>query len=156
LERVVITSFSSLPYIGKNFLLLGMLCVAILGCSEEVPQTIQWHNAYDIERELHLLGQQDDPREIYKRLQSIKQQASLQLSQMRESGHHDPLFREWLESLRISLSLAPLYGDTIETCNVWQHAMEEAWGVETVQFNERAKLVWRVMVATCNARVRSV
>lgn len=154
--RVAITSFSSLPYIGKNFLLLGMLCVAILGCSEEVPKTIQWHNAYDIERELHLLGQQDDPREIYKRLQGIKQQASLQLSQMRESGHHDPLFREWLESLRISLSLAPLYGDTIETCNVWQHAMEEAWGVETVQFNERAKLVWRVMVATCNARVRSV
>jgi hypothetical protein len=137
-------------------MLLSLMSAAMWGCSKESQQTIHWHNAYDIERELHLLGQQEDPREIYKRLQGIKQQASLQLSQMRETGNQDPLFREWLESLRISLSLAPLYGDTIETCSVWQGAMEEAWGVRIVQFNERAKLVWRVMVATCNARVRSV
>jgi len=39
---------------------------------------------------------------------------------------------------------------------VWQKAMEASWGVELVQFNERAKLVWRVMLATCNARVRSL
>ncbi|WP_334021282.1 hypothetical protein [Alteromonas sp. S015] len=141
---------------GKRIMLLTLMSAAIWGCSKEPPQTIHWHNAYDIERELHILGQQEDPREIYKRLQGIKQQASLQLSQMREAGIQDSLFREWLESLRISLSLAPLYGDTIETCDVWQHAMEEAWEVGIVQLNERAKLVWRVMVATCNARVRSV
>mgnify|MGYP000002891965 FL=1 len=147
---------STLLLWGKRIMLLSLMSAAMWGCSKEPQQTIHWHNAYDIERELHLLGQQEDPREIYKRLQGIKQQASLQLSQMREAGNQDPLFREWLESLRISLSLAPLYGDTIETCSVWQGAMEDAWGVGIVQFNERAKLVWRVMVATCNARVLSV
>ena len=136
--------------------MLGVICLAMCGCAKDASQSIQWNNAYDVERELHLLGQQEDPREIYRRLQSMKQQASLQLSQLRQTGRHDPLFIEWLESLRISLSLAPLYGNSIETCNVWQNAMEEAWGARISNFNERAKLVWRVMVATCNARVRSV
>lgn len=139
-----------------SLLMLGVICLAMCGCAKDAPKSIQWNNAYDIERELHLLGQQEDPREIYRRLQGMKQQASLQLSQLRQTGRHDPLFIEWLESLRISLSLAPLYGNSIETCNVWQNAMEEAWGARISNFNERAKLVWRVMVATCNARVRSV
>lgn len=139
-----------------SFVLLCFVCMTMWGCTKDEPKSIQWNNAYDIERELHLLGQQDDPREIYKRLQGIKQQASLQLSQLRKTGQHDPLFTEWLESLRISLSLAPLYSNTIETCDVWQNAMEDAWGVQIIEFNERAKLVWRVMVATCNARVRSL
>ena len=139
-----------------SLLMLGVICLALCGCVKEAPKSIQWNNAYDVERELYLLGQQEDPREIYRRLQSMKQQASLQLSQLRQTGRHDPLFIEWLESLRISLSLAPLYGNSIETCNVWQNAMEEAWGARISNFNERAKLVWRVMVATCNARVRSV
>ena len=147
---------STLLLWGKRIMLLSLVSAAMWGCSKESQQTIHWHNAYDIERELHLLGQQEDPREIYRRLQGMKQQASLQLSQLRQTGRHDPLFIEWLESLRISLSLAPLYGNTIETCNVWQNAMEEAWGARISNFNERAKLVWRVMVATCNARVRSV
>ncbi|MFZ8201481.1 hypothetical protein [Alteromonas portus] len=139
-----------------RYLVLVAVCIVMWGCAKDSPRVIQWNNAYDIERELHLLGQQEDPREIYRRLQSMKQQASLQLSQLRQTGRHDPLFIEWLESLRISLSLAPLYGNSIETCNVWQSAMEEAWGVKITNFNERAKLVWRVMVATCNARVRSL
>lgn len=143
-------------YKYTRYLVLVAVCIVMWGCAKDSPRVIQWNNAYDIERELHLLGQQEDPREIYRRLQSMKQQASLQLSQLRQTGRHDPLFIEWLESLRISLSLAPLYGNSIETCNVWQSAMEEAWGVKITNFNERAKLVWRVMVATCNARVRSL
>ena len=145
-------------HLGKyiSVVLLCLVCMTMWGCTKYEPKSIQWNNAYDIERELHILGQQDDPREIYKRLQGMKQQASLQLLQLRKTGRHDPLFTKWLESIRISLSLAPLYSNTIETCDVWQNAMEEAWGVQIFEFNERAKLVWRVMVATCNARVRSV
>lgn len=145
-------------HLGKyiSVVLLCLVCMTMWGCTKDAPKSIQWNNAYDIERELHILGQQDDPREIYQRLQGMKQQASLQLLQLRKTGRHDPLFTKWLESIRISLSLAPLYSNTIETCDVWQNAMEEAWGVQIFEFNERAKLVWRVMVATCNARVRSL
>tara|TARA_B100000586_G_scaffold122781_1_gene88628 strand:- start:1086 stop:1400 length:315 start_codon:yes stop_codon:yes gene_type:complete len=68
---------STLLLWGKRIMLLSLMSAAMWGCSKEPQQTIHWHNAYDIERELHLLGQQEDPREIYKRLQGIKQQASL-------------------------------------------------------------------------------
>ena len=137
-------------------LLITTVGLSVAGCSKSAERVAVWQNAYDVERELYLLGQQDDPREIYRRLQGIKQQASMQLSQLRERGRRDPLLVEWLESLTISLSMAPLYSDKIATCDIWKAAMEKAWGVSVSQFNEPAKLVWRVMVATCNARVRSL
>jgi len=44
---------------GKRIVLLSLMSAAMWGCPKEPPQTIHWHNAYDIERELHLLGQQE-------------------------------------------------------------------------------------------------
>ena len=155
-DKLSSNSLSAIFKRCKSSLIVCLLCTVTWGCTEASSVAVKWHNAYDIERELHLLGQEEDPRKIYKRLRSIKQQASLQLSQLRETGPQDTVFRDWLESLQISLSLAPLHSNKIETCNVWQKAMEASWGVELVQFNERAKLVWRVMLATCNARVRSL
>ena len=139
----------------KPFLLITVL-LTLLGCGQEKEQAMRWHNAFDIERELYLLGQEEDPRVIYRRLQSIKQQASLQISQLREQGKRDVMFNDWLEALRISLSLAPIHSNDIAQCSVWQNAMEKAWGVPVREFNERAKLVWRVMVATCNGHIRSL
>ena len=137
-------------------LFLIIILLILLGCGQEKEQTMRWHNAFDIERELYLLGQEEDPRVIYRRLQSIKQQASLQISQLREQGKRDVVFNDWLEALRISLSLAPVHTNDIAQCSVWQDAMVNAWGVPVREFNERAKLVWRVMVATCNGHIRSL
>jgi|TARA_Y100000991_G_scaffold94034_1_gene70901 hypothetical protein len=44
---------------GKRIVLLSLMSAAMWGCPKEAPQTIHWHNAYDIERELHLWGQQE-------------------------------------------------------------------------------------------------
>ena len=51
---------STLLLWGKRIMLLSLMSAAMWGCSKEPQQTIHWHNAYDIERELHLLGQQED------------------------------------------------------------------------------------------------
>ena len=128
-----------------------LLGIAMLFCSACTEEQTTWHNAYDIENELHLLTQEIDRQVIFARLQEIHQTLPLYIQREQQIASLEGEMAKWLVTLNTSLRNAPLHHATIENCESWRHAMEVSWQQELSLLNERAKEVWRVMLATCKA-----
>ncbi len=73
-----------------------LLGIAMLFCSACTEEQTKWHNAYDIENELHLLTQESDRQVIFARLQEIHQTLPLYIQREQQIASLEGEMAKWL------------------------------------------------------------